>query len=111
MKDPIIRSGLRKRFWERIPLKNLSPKEWEAVCDGCGKCCLNKLEDPDTGEVAFTRVACRLLDEETCRCAQYDIRRQFSHVSATAHGDRYISASQHRCIIHAVANHRNDGSG
>ena len=77
MKDPIIRSGLRKRFWERIPLKNLSPKEWEAVCDGCGKCCLNKLEDPDTGEVAFTRVACRLLDEETCRCAQYDIRRQF----------------------------------
>ena len=76
MKDPIDRSGLRDRFWERVPLKNLTPKEWEALCDGCGRCCLNKLEDADTGEVAFTRIACRLLDDETCRCAQYDIRKQ-----------------------------------
>ena len=63
-------------FWEK-PLKSLTPDEWEALCDGCGKCCLNKLEDPDTNEVAFTRVACRLLDGDTCRCAQYDIRKQF----------------------------------
>lgn len=76
-KDPIDRDGLRERFWERIPLKNLTPKEWEALCDGCGKCCLNKLEDEDTQEVALTRVACRLLDDQTCRCAQYDIRLQF----------------------------------
>ncbi len=67
---------LRKRFWER-PLKDLTKAEWEALCDGCGKCCLNKLEDEETGEVVFTRVACRLLDDETCRCAQYDIRLQF----------------------------------
>ena len=76
-KDPIDRSGLRPGYWERVPLKNMTPKEWEALCDGCGKCCLNKLEDPDTQEVAFTRVACRLLDDQTCRCAQYDIRHQF----------------------------------
>lgn len=69
--------GLRPRFWERFPLTELRDTEWEALCDGCGKCCLNKLEDPDTGEVAFTRVACRLLDDQSCRCAQYDIRRQF----------------------------------
>lgn len=75
--DPIIRQGLRKTFWERIPLEKMNAKEWEALCDGCGKCCLNKLEDPDSGEVAFTRVACRLLDDSTCRCAQYDIRKQF----------------------------------
>jgi len=75
--DPIDRTGLRDRFWERVPLRNLSPKEWEALCDGCGKCCLNKLEDAETGEVAFTRVACRLLDDATCRCAHYDQRRQF----------------------------------
>jgi len=75
--DPIQRHGLRQRFWERVPMKNLSPREWEALCDGCGKCCLNKLEDEDTGEVAFTRVACRLLDCETCRCGQYEIRHQF----------------------------------
>ena len=77
MKDPINRDGLRPNFWEKVPLKNLTPKEWEALCDGCGKCCLNKLEDEDTRDVAFTRVACRLLDGDTCRCAQYDIRLQF----------------------------------
>ena len=77
MKDPIDRSGLRHHFWEKIALNDMSAKEWEALCDGCGKCCLNKLEDPETEEIAFTRVACRLLDDKTCRCAQYDIRLQF----------------------------------
>lgn len=76
MTDPINRDGLRPRFWERFPLGKLSPSEWEALCDGCGKCCLNKLEDEETQEVAFTRIGCRLLDDETCRCAQYDIRKQ-----------------------------------
>ena len=60
------KAGLRSRFWERVPLKDLNKEEWEALCDGCGKCCLNKLEDPDTNLVAFTSVACRLLDGETC---------------------------------------------
>ena len=68
---------LRPRFWETLPLTRLTRPEWEALCDGCGKCCLNKLEDEDTGEVALTRVACRLFDDDTCRCAQYDIRHQF----------------------------------
>lgn len=77
MSEPIERDGLRHKFWEKVPLKNLVPKEWEALCDGCGKCCLNKLEDPDTGEVALTRVACRLLDGDTCYCSQYEIRHQF----------------------------------
>lgn len=77
MSAPIDRSGLAKRFWERKPMKLLSRKEWEALCDGCGKCCLNKLEDEESGEVALTRIACRLLDDDTCRCAQYDIRHQF----------------------------------
>lgn len=75
--DPIRRDGLRDRYWERVPLRNMTAREWEALCDGCGKCCLNKLEDAETGEVAFTRIACRLLDDTTCRCAQYDIRRTF----------------------------------
>jgi uncharacterized cysteine cluster protein YcgN (CxxCxxCC family) len=66
----------RPRFWDK-PLRDLTRAEWEALCDGCGKCCLNKLEYEDTGEVAFTRIACRLLDGETCRCTRYPIRRQF----------------------------------
>ncbi len=77
MSDPIDRSGLSDRFWERKPLADLSRKEWEALCDGCGKCCLNKLEDDETGDVALTRIACRLLDDGTCRCSHYDIRHQF----------------------------------
>lgn len=73
---PAMTKPLRPDFWT-LPLDRLTPPEWEALCDGCGKCCLNKLEDEETGEVVFTSVACRLLDGETCRCAQYDIRLQF----------------------------------
>ncbi|MWB77802.1 YcgN family cysteine cluster protein [Pseudooceanicola sp. 216_PA32_1] len=77
MSDPIDRTGLRPRYWDTVPLAKMTQKEWEALCDGCGKCCLNKLEDEETGEVALTRVACRLFDDTTCRCAQYPIRHQF----------------------------------
>lgn len=77
MSDPIDRDGLARAFWKRKPIQKLSRKEWEALCDGCGKCCLNKLEDADTGQVALTRIACRLLDDDNCRCAHYDNRHQF----------------------------------
>jgi hypothetical protein len=76
-KDPIKRDGLSPEFWKHKPLKSLTSEEWEALCDGCGKCCLNKLEDEDTGEVALTRIACRLLDDKSCKCGQYPIRHQF----------------------------------
>ena len=73
----IPRTDLRPRYWERVPMSKMTRAEWEALCDGCGKCCLNKLEDEDSGEVALTRVACRLLDDATCLCSQYPIRHQF----------------------------------
>ena len=73
----IDRSGLRQKYWQTVPMEKMNRQEWEALCDGCGKCCLNKLEDEDTGEVALTNVACRLLDDATCLCSQYDIRHQF----------------------------------
>ena len=77
MARPRRDAPLRPRFWERVPLREMTPGEWEALCDGCGKCCLNKLEDEDTGEVAFTRIACRLLDDESCQCVHYQKRHHF----------------------------------
>lgn len=63
------------KFWETTPLQKMTPDEWEALCDGCGRCCLNKLEDIETEELIFTRVACRLFDDTTCRCANYAQRK------------------------------------
>ena len=75
--DPIDRTGLAPRFWERKRMDRMSRREWEALCDGCGKCCLNKLEDEDSGEVALTSIACRLLDDESCRCTHYEDRHRY----------------------------------
>ncbi len=63
------------RFWEDLPLEALDSAQWEALCDGCGKCCLHKLEDEDTGELFPTNVACRLLDRRQARCGDYPRRR------------------------------------
>lgn len=63
-------------FWRRKRLAEMSRAEWEALCDGCGKCCLHKLEDADSGEVHPTNLACRLLDLGSCRCIRYEKRKR-----------------------------------
>ena len=62
-------------FWKNKTLRQMSPSEWEALCDGCGKCCLVKLIDDLTDDLHYTTVACKLLDCESCRCGDYENRK------------------------------------
>jgi uncharacterized protein len=62
------------KFWETKKLHEMTIEEWESLCDNCGKCCLHKLEDEDTGKIYFTSVVCNLIDLNTCRCTHYEDR-------------------------------------
>lgn len=69
--------AVNDRFWETTPLEAMTREQWESVCDGCGKCCVHKLEDADTGEIHLTNVACKLLDRTSARCSDYWHRRAY----------------------------------
>jgi uncharacterized cysteine cluster protein YcgN (CxxCxxCC family) len=58
-------------FWKTVPMEDMTAAQWESLCDGCGKCCMAKLEDEDSGEIYFTSVGCRLFDAGSCQCSDY----------------------------------------
>jgi uncharacterized protein len=66
---------MEEPFWKTTSLAGMTASQWESLCDGCGKCCLSKLEDEDTTELYWTTVACRLLDEGSCQCKDYPNRK------------------------------------
>ena len=95
-------------FWKTKTLEEMSGAEWESLCDGCGKCCLSKLEDEDSGEIHFTTVACRLFDAATCRCTDYPNRlsRVPDCVGLTPANVRTISWLPSTCAYRLVAEGR-----
>lgn len=107
--DLTLRTGhmqpMDKPFWKTIPLEAMSPTQWESLCDGCGKCCLSKLEDEDSGEIYWTSVACRLFDAERCRCHDYENRlaRVPDCVGLTPQNVRTISWLPSSCAYRLVA--------
>jgi uncharacterized cysteine cluster protein YcgN (CxxCxxCC family) len=95
-------------FWKAKPLAEMSEAEWESLCDGCGRCCLVKLEDEDDGRIYFTDIGCRLLDGETCRCRDYANRsaRVDDCVRLTARNLAELNWLPPTCAYRLLANGR-----
>ena len=100
---------MQREFWENRSLvelqRDLPTEQWESLCDGCARCCLHKVEDEETGEVALTCVSCRLLDPETCRCSDYANRHQRvpNCVRVDAEDERTIAALPRSCAYRRLS--------
>jgi uncharacterized protein len=92
-------------FWRTKTLDEMTPAEWESLCDGCGRCCLVKLEDEDTGELHHTDVACRLFDGASCRCRDYPNRSRIvpDCVTLTPHEVRTLRWLPPTCAYRRIA--------
>ena len=98
------KQGDARPFWLAKTLDTLTPQEWESLCDGCGRCCLVKLEDEDTGAILKTDIACKLLDAGSCRCRSYARRQEKVHdcVKLTPQAVREIAWLPSTCAYRLV---------
>ena len=98
-------AGAAQPFWVSKTLEEMSDREWESLCDGCGRCCLVKLEDEDSGEIHYTDVGCTLLDGESCRCRDYPNRQAVvpDCVRLTPQGARTLRWLPSTCAYRLVA--------
>lgn len=105
---PLHMRAMSEPFWKTKRLEEMNAVEWESLCDGCGKCCLAKLEDEDDGTIHWTSVACRLFDAGTCRCRDYPNRaaRVADCVTLAPHSVRTISWLPQSCAYRLVAEGR-----
>lgn len=96
------------RWWETTRLEDLDPEQWESLCDGCGKCCVIRLEDEDNGDIHMTDVACRLLDGQACRCTRYPERQSIvpDCVRLTPDNARALNWLPRTCAYRLVAEGR-----
>lgn len=81
-------------FWEQKTLAEMSPEEWESICDGCAKCCLTQLQDEVSDKLVFTDVACNLLDDQSCRCSDYSNRSKRVPSCVTMNADNVEQAAE-----------------
>lgn len=91
-------------FWEEKSLDEMTREEWELLCDGCGKCCLHKIDDMVSGNILYTRVACQFLDLKTCRCRHYARRSELISdcVDLTPDGVRQLSWLPKSCAYRRI---------
>lgn len=97
-----------QQFWKEKRLEEMSKAEWESLCDGCGRCCLVKLEDEDDGQIHLTRLSCRLLNVKSCRCTKYPQRFEVMSdcVDLTLEKVRTVRWLPHSCAYRRLAEGR-----
>jgi uncharacterized protein len=97
--------ALEHEYWKKKTLTEMNPEEWEALCDGCARCCLYKLQDEDTDEIFYTNVICRLLDTYRCRCSDYPNRSRLVPTCLVLNADlvKQLSWMPKTCAYRLVA--------
>jgi len=103
-----VKSQTSLPFWKTKTLDQMTHEEWESLCDGCGKCCLHKIDDVESGEILYTRVACRFLKIKSCRCRHYERRSELVSdcVDLTPEMVRTISWLPRSCAYRRIAEGR-----